>query len=202
MDSEVIPDNCLLNDINDINNCLMWFVENSKNLKLIIEPGSMEKNKFLQLIFSQNTKCSIEHIITIESDYSKDSIMDICAFERLFPVVLYSNDYQVFHCWRNLKHEEYIYMDMMISEAGLIIFDDSLDYVFYTSEKNYVNYYYEVFEKKKLSSNPFMKTGGKSDSDDIVCIPVNTPKTVVVQEESLVQLFEKINCANDEVMEE
>lgn len=93
-------------------------------------------------------------------------------------------------------------MDMMISEAGLIIFDDSLDYVFYTSEKNYVNYYYEVFEKKKLSSNPFMKTGGKSDSDDIVCIPVNTPKTVVVQEESLVQLFEKINCANDEVMEE
>lgn len=61
----------MLADINDVNNCLLWFVENSEHIKAVIQPDSMEKNKFLQLILSQNTHCCIEQIITLDSDYSK-----------------------------------------------------------------------------------------------------------------------------------
>lgn len=39
LEPEVIPDSCMLADINDVNNCLLWFVENSEHIKAVIQPA-------------------------------------------------------------------------------------------------------------------------------------------------------------------
>ena len=194
LEPEVIPDSSMLADINDVNNCLLWFVENSEHIKAVIQPDSMEKNKFLQLILSQNTHCCIEQIITLDSDYSKDNINDIRALEQLFPVVFYSENYNVYHCWRNIKKDNYTYMDMMLSEAGLLVFDDSLSKVFYTCESSYLEYYEEIFKNKKSNSGAFISSGdaAKEYDNEIIRLPGCKNRNVYVEEPGLVRLFNSI----------
>lgn len=94
-------------------------------------------------------------------------------------------------------------MDMMLSEAGLLVFDDSLSKVFYTCEDSYLEYYEGIFKNKKNNSETFISSGDamKKYDYETIRLPGCEDRNVYVEEPGLVRLFHSIEDRKYEMEE-